>query len=145
MKSLLSILLTISITSVISQDLKGAWINTSNENGKTITTVAILTDGYQVATTYDLDNKEFISTNGGTWSYNNGVLSETVEFDTRDTSRVGSTFEFNIEVRPEFDMPDWEGLELSQPAREISDEAVKERTSSSTTPARRCATSVSQR
>lgn len=38
------------------------------------------------------------------------------------------TFEFNIEVRPEFDMPSWDGLELTRPVDEISDEAVEERT-----------------
>ncbi|GDX96984.1 trigger factor [Planctomycetia bacterium] len=38
------------------------------------------------------------------------------------------TFEFSIEVRPEFDLPAWKGLAISRPAREISaadvDEAV---------------------
>lgn len=38
------------------------------------------------------------------------------------------TFEFNIEVRPEFDMPDWEGLTLTQPTTEITNESVEERT-----------------
>ena len=31
------------------------------------------------------------------------------------------TFEFNLEVRPEFDMPEWKGLTLEQPQREITD------------------------
>jgi len=30
------------------------------------------------------------------------------------------TFDFSIEVRPEFDMPAWKGLSISRPAREIS-------------------------
>jgi trigger factor len=34
------------------------------------------------------------------------------------------TFEFNIEVRPEFDVPSWEGLDLQRPVREYSDEDV---------------------
>ena len=34
------------------------------------------------------------------------------------------TFEFDIEVRPEFDVPTWEGLSLERPVREIDDEAV---------------------
>ena len=33
------------------------------------------------------------------------------------------TFEFDIEVRPEFDMPNYEGLELTRKIREISDAA----------------------
>lgn len=34
------------------------------------------------------------------------------------------TFEFNIEVRPEFEMPEWKGLTLTRTEREVSDEDV---------------------
>ncbi len=34
------------------------------------------------------------------------------------------TFEFDIEVRPEFDMPKWKGLKLSRPVREFTDEDI---------------------
>ena len=36
------------------------------------------------------------------------------------------TFEFSIEVRPEFDLPKWKGLAISRPAREITDADVDE-------------------
>jgi trigger factor len=36
------------------------------------------------------------------------------------------TFEFSIEVRPEFDLPAWKGLAINRPAREISDADVEE-------------------
>jgi len=36
-------------------------------------------------------------------------------------------FEFDIEVRPEFDMPEWKGLKLERPTHEITDEEVTER------------------
>jgi trigger factor len=36
------------------------------------------------------------------------------------------TFEFSIEVRPEFDLPKWEGLSISRPAREIGEADVDE-------------------
>ena len=35
------------------------------------------------------------------------------------------TFEFNLEVRPEFDMPEWKGLSLRQPRQEITDSDVE--------------------
>lgn len=35
------------------------------------------------------------------------------------------TFEFSIEVRPEFDLPNWKGLSIKRPAREISDDDVE--------------------
>ena len=36
------------------------------------------------------------------------------------------TFEFKIEVRPEFDMPEWKGLSIRRPSRTISDDDVEE-------------------
>lgn len=36
------------------------------------------------------------------------------------------TFEFNIEVRPEFDMPAWKGLKLKRPVHEYSTEEIDE-------------------
>ncbi len=37
------------------------------------------------------------------------------------------TFEFNVEVRPEFDMPEWKGLDLEKVVHEYSDGEVDER------------------
>jgi len=34
------------------------------------------------------------------------------------------TFEFDIEVRPEFEMPKWRGLELDRPVRDFADEDI---------------------
>lgn len=36
------------------------------------------------------------------------------------------TFEFTIEVRPEFELPEWKGLKIDRPSRDISDEDVAE-------------------
>lgn len=35
------------------------------------------------------------------------------------------TFEFDIEVRPEFDLPEWKGLHIERPVREFTDEDVE--------------------
>ena len=34
------------------------------------------------------------------------------------------TFEFDVEVRPEFELPEWKGLDLEEPVHEITDEDV---------------------
>lgn len=36
-------------------------------------------------------------------------------------------FEFNIEVRPEFDLPEWKGLSIERPVRDFTDEDVEQR------------------
>ncbi|MGB6044216.1 MAG: trigger factor, partial [Pirellulales bacterium] len=35
------------------------------------------------------------------------------------------TFEFDLEVRPDFDMPEWRGLKVERPTREFTDEDVQ--------------------
>ena len=62
------------------------------------------------------------------------------------------TFEFDIEVRPEFELPKWKGLVIEKPVREISDADVDEtlqsilanrgRLAPSTAPPRRATTSA---
>ncbi len=37
------------------------------------------------------------------------------------------TFEFTLEVRPEFDLPEWKGLDIESPVREITDDDVQTR------------------
>ena len=36
------------------------------------------------------------------------------------------TFEFDLEVRPEFDLPQWKGLAIEKPVREFSDADVED-------------------
>ena len=35
------------------------------------------------------------------------------------------TFEFNLEVRPEFDLPEWKGLTIEKPLRAIGEQDVE--------------------
>jgi len=47
------------------------------------------------------------------------------EYDSFELPEEGPmTFEFNVEVRPNFDLPDWKGLKLERPVRDFSDEDV---------------------
>ena len=47
------------------------------------------------------------------------------DFDAVDIeSNESFTFEFDIEVRPEFDMPDWKGMSLERPVREFGKDDV---------------------
>ena len=79
------------------QDLVGAWEWTEVENDREVKTSVIITDKYQVATWYDANTGAFIATNGGSWSLEGNTVSETVEFDTRDSSNVGNQISFDIE------------------------------------------------
>jgi trigger factor len=49
------------------------------------------------------------------------------DFEAVELPEEGSlTFEFDIEVRPEFDMPHWQGLSIEKPTRDISDADVQQ-------------------
>ncbi len=48
-----------------------------------------------------------------------------IDLETIDIPEEGSfTFEFDLEVRPEFDLPKWKGLKIEKPVRDFSDEDV---------------------
>ncbi len=46
------------------------------------------------------------------------------------------TFEFDLEVRPEFDLPKWKGLTIERPVREFTTKDVDEQLQNVAGPAR---------
>ncbi len=49
-----------------------------------------------------------------------------IDIDSVDIPEEGDfEYEFDIEVRPEFELPDYKGLQIERPVREISDEDVE--------------------
>jgi len=99
MKKLLLILYVLVFsTNLSAQSLIGAWqMITTDESGREIKNVVIFSEKHQVATWYDLKTGEFISCNGGGWSQDGNVLTETVEFDTKTPERVGTEVSFEIQ------------------------------------------------
>ena len=81
-----------------SQSLIGAWELTTSKKGKSVRNVVIFSEGYQVSTNYDAKTGKFLSTNGGSWELNGDILTEVVEFDTRDSTNVGNTITFKIKL-----------------------------------------------
>ena len=100
-KILLYIALCFSVM-MQAQSLKGAWEATLTIENETtmqkVRSVAIFAEGYQVNTYYDAETGAFVGTNGGSWQLEGNQLSETVEFDTKNPNRVGTTGVFEIEL-----------------------------------------------
>ena len=94
----LSLLLLCSI-SYAQTDLSGAyqWEGTDDE-GNPIVAIAILADNFYSDSWYDLANKKFIRTKGGSYSFDGKMLTETIEFDTRDSTAVGTTNRQEISI-----------------------------------------------
>lgn len=96
-KLLISILIAFCSFICYAQDLKGAWEGSSTEeDGRQVRCVVILTSGYQVATWYDANTGAFIKTNGGSWKQEGNQITEVVEFDSQNPERVGSAVSFEI-------------------------------------------------
>ena len=51
-----------------------------------------------------------------------------IDLDAIDIPDEGPlTFEFDLEVRPDFELPDWKGLTVERPAADFSDEDIEQR------------------
>ncbi|MAD96860.1 MAG: membrane or secreted protein [Flavobacteriaceae bacterium] len=85
-------------SSSFAQSLVGAWESFEEKNNKTIRSVLIVSDEFQVLTKFDKETGAFIETNGGSWKLKDGLMTEVVEFHTSDTSAIGKSFSFKIKL-----------------------------------------------
>lgn len=82
-----------------AQSIIGAWENHStSENGDQIKNVMVFVDGYHVSTTFHATTGKFIETQGGSWTLEGNILTETIEFDTTHPERVGTEITYKVNV-----------------------------------------------
>lgn len=87
-------------------DLSGAWLFTGRVTESGIEkrtpgarkTMKILSGTRFQWIAYNNETKEFFGTGGGTYTTTNGKYTETIEFFSRDNSRVGAKLEFNFSL-----------------------------------------------
>ena len=96
-KKIILIIFALSITNIKSQSFIGAWErNHVSEQGEELKSVVIFSNGFQSISTYETQTGKFVYSNGGTWELSGDTITEKVEFDTNDSSRVGSEVNFKI-------------------------------------------------
>ena len=96
-KTIILIIFILSITNTNAQSFVGAWErNHVSEQGEELKSVVIFSDGFQSISTYEAQTGKFIYSNGGTWELSGDTMTEKVEFDTNDSSRVGSEVNFKV-------------------------------------------------
>lgn len=82
-----------------SQLLLGAWESSfQTDSGTVVKLVATITEGFLSETRYIENPPYFIRTRGGSWQYKKGMLSLQFEWDSADSTAVGSTINAGIEV-----------------------------------------------
>ncbi len=74
-------------------ELLGSWETTfiNDSTGIEIAAVAIVTDGYFSDAWYNLEEKVFVGTFGGSWKLEENEVALTFEFNTIDSTQVGKT------------------------------------------------------
>lgn len=96
-KKIILIIFALSITNIKAQSFIGAWErNHVSEQGEELKSVVIFSNGFQSISTYETQTGKFVYSNGGTWELSGDTMTEKVEFDTNDSSRVGSEVNFKI-------------------------------------------------
>lgn len=100
--------LELSRTKDPEQPLDGLWLFTTRgpDTGQerrgeenTRKTLKFLLDGRFQWIAYDTANMRFSGTGGGSYTAKDGVYTETIEYFSRDNSRVGAHLEFLYEVK----------------------------------------------
>lgn len=82
-----------------AQDIIGAWENdATSESGDQLKTVITFVDGYLASTTFNASTGKFIATHGGSWTLEDEVMTEKVEFDTTNSDRVGTEISYKLAI-----------------------------------------------
>ncbi len=95
---LLIILITVS-QFLNSQSIDGAWEKyKTNYEGSNERHIAIFSNGFNSSTVYNSVNGKFISTDGGSWYFKDNLLTQKIEFDSKNPERVGLTTNSEIKL-----------------------------------------------
>ena len=98
-KIIIIIIYTFCIINVNAQNVIGAWERIHiSEQGKNLKSIVIFSNGYQAISTYESESGKFIYSKGGTWNLKGDTMTEKVEFDTKNSDRVGSEVTFKIHI-----------------------------------------------
>lgn len=75
-----------------SEAIQGAWTTKyTNDAGQDVEIMTIVVDGYIAETFYNLKEKRFDGTLGGSWTIDGNKFNLNFEFNTLDTTQVGKT------------------------------------------------------
>ena len=94
-KFILFSLLVLNLSLGFSQNITGAWTRNLDTAVQYLTVV----DNYFTVATFNLQEKKFISTRGGTAVVEKGKMSGTIEFNTVDRTEVKSSYGYEVKLK----------------------------------------------
>jgi len=98
-----------------AQSIIGAWehYHTSAEN-ENLRSVFIVSDKYQVLTTYNADSGAFVATKGGSWEMQADTITETIEFDSKNPETVGTKSSYKVTITESIFKISESGIEMKR-------------------------------
>jgi hypothetical protein len=83
-----------------NSDLEGAWTaDMTDQDGNEMTSMVMIKDNFLVETIYNLEERKFYYTFGGSYELMDKKLAIDVDFSTMDVYKVGDTVSFLIEIK----------------------------------------------
>ncbi len=122
MKNLIILPILLFCGILAAQDIEGSW-KLVEMDGQEVTdteTVKIYQDGYFAYGTKETGTNTFVRAAGGEYSMNESTYTETQDFNTADTEKVGSTEEFEAAIQGD-ELKIWND-DISEVWQKISDE-----------------------
>ncbi|GMN09686.1 hypothetical protein MTsPCn9_17290 [Croceitalea sp. MTPC9] len=101
-KICLLLLLIVTSNLLQSQSIVGAWetkipIDSDHVRGD-FKIVFVFTKYHHVATIFEAKTGAFMATFGGSWSMDGDTIAQTIEFDTENPDRIGTTKSYEIKL-----------------------------------------------
>ncbi|MEM8895522.1 MAG: membrane or secreted protein [Bacteroidota bacterium] len=83
-----------------TDEIQGAWTTSyTNDEGQEVQIMTIVVDGYIAETFYNEAEKRFDGTLGGSWSIEGNKFNLNFEFNTMDTTAVGTTAVLTFDLK----------------------------------------------
>lgn len=97
----------LTLTAQSASSLSGAWSVEQDNN----THLLVFTNRHYSYTVYNIPQKKFIHTRGGTWTASGGSVTTITEFHTSDKSQVGKTVVYSAKPVEGSLVTNWSGEE----------------------------------
>ena len=87
-----------SYSQIDRNQLIGAWTAEFEDENGSYVGVGIIADGFFSVSKFNVANKKFVSTLGGSWALEGDTMHETLEYNTGDPESVGEVISSKIKI-----------------------------------------------
>jgi hypothetical protein len=119
-KYICSIILLVTVVQGFTQQIKGSWKRDLDTAVQYLTII----DNYFSIATFDIEEKKFIRTRGGTAIFHDGKMEGIIEFNTSDKNEVKSSYSYETKSKAKKLMLPTEGISIPWDAVDDASDAL---------------------